>query len=175
MCSNNLPYRDHSIPISLPSITSLYSQSLLPNNCSFLYLPPPKLSKSLKVKEKMTSLPISSLFNSNEQKSGHSSLTCCLDIHELLCTPSDSLQQSFKTSLIEETNKDKNKRNIRFCAPYEHNVCPQCFRIFSRPSYLKIHIHKHTAERPYTCSVEDCKRSFFSQSNMKRHMHLHKL
>ncbi|QSL64112.1 hypothetical protein MERGE_000267 [Pneumocystis wakefieldiae] len=152
MYSNNLPYIDYSVPISLPCITNLSSQSLLLNNNSFLYLPELKLSKSLKAKEKRTLPPISSLFGSNEQKSDHSSLSCFLNIDRSLCVSSDSLQQPLDTPFIQQTtNKTRNNMNIRFHTPYEYNL------------------------RPFTCSASDCKRSFSSESNIKRHMRLHKL
>ncbi|KAL1916245.1 uncharacterized protein VTP21DRAFT_5862 [Calcarisporiella thermophila] len=53
--------------------------------------------------------------------------------------------------------------------------CPYCPKRFSRPSSLKIHTYSHTGERPYVCSEEGCGRSFSVQSNMRRHMRVHRL
>ncbi|KAL1924082.1 uncharacterized protein VTP21DRAFT_7117 [Calcarisporiella thermophila] len=52
--------------------------------------------------------------------------------------------------------------------------CPYCPKRFSRPSSLKIHTYSHTGERPFVCSVEGCGRSFSVQSNLRRHMRVHR-
>jgi len=31
----------------------------------------------------------------------------------------------------------------------------------------------HTGERPYTCNVEGCMKSFTTQGNLKNHMRIH--
>ncbi|THH19957.1 hypothetical protein EW146_g1308 [Bondarzewia mesenterica] len=55
-------------------------------------------------------------------------------------------------------------------AKYE---CSYCGKGFTRPSSLKIHLHSHTGERPYVCTVEGCGRTFSVQSNMRRHARTH--
>ncbi|KAA1476089.1 hypothetical protein DENSPDRAFT_492841 [Dentipellis sp. KUC8613] len=55
-------------------------------------------------------------------------------------------------------------------AKYE---CNYCGKGFTRPSSLKIHLHSHTGERPYMCTVEGCGRTFSVQSNMRRHARTH--
>ncbi|EIM79173.1 uncharacterized protein STEHIDRAFT_126619 [Stereum hirsutum FP-91666 SS1] len=57
-------------------------------------------------------------------------------------------------------------------AKYE---CNYCGKGFTRPSSLKIHLHSHTGERPYVCTVEGCGRTFSVQSNMRRHARTHGL
>jgi Zinc finger, C2H2 type len=46
-------------------------------------------------------------------------------------------------------------------------VCEECGMRFQRPSNLKVHILKHTGERPFTCDV--CLKSFTTASNTTRH------
>ncbi|KAG5520103.1 hypothetical protein PMAC_001179 [Pneumocystis sp. 'macacae'] len=58
---------------------------------------------------------------------------------------------------------------------YKHYVCPQCFKTFSRPSNLKVHIYTHTGERPFVCTFRNCGRSFSVRSNLRRHMRIHGL
>ncbi|KAI8084968.1 uncharacterized protein BX664DRAFT_249667, partial [Halteromyces radiatus] len=53
--------------------------------------------------------------------------------------------------------------------------CPYCQKGFSRPSSLRIHTYSHTGEKPFTCPEPNCDRSFSVQSNMRRHIRVHKL
>ncbi|BGP24943.1 zinc finger, C2H2-type domain containing protein [Rhodotorula toruloides] len=50
--------------------------------------------------------------------------------------------------------------------------CPHCPKRFARPSSLRIHIHSHTGEKPFTCPL--CDRAFSVQSNLRRHLKIHK-
>jgi len=52
--------------------------------------------------------------------------------------------------------------------------CSQCQAKFERSSTLKIHMHTHSAEKPYVCSFEGCKKSFKEKGNMKTHLKIHK-
>ncbi|ORX44947.1 hypothetical protein DM01DRAFT_324276 [Hesseltinella vesiculosa] len=54
-------------------------------------------------------------------------------------------------------------------------VCPYCQKRFSRPSSLRIHIYSHTGEKPFVCPEEGCGRRFSVQSNMRRHLRVHRL
>ncbi|EPB89842.1 hypothetical protein HMPREF1544_03364 [Mucor circinelloides 1006PhL] len=51
--------------------------------------------------------------------------------------------------------------------------CNECFKTFSRPSSLRIHILSHTGEKPHVCPQPDCGRRFSVQSNMRRHLKVH--
>ncbi|KAL9537473.1 hypothetical protein MBANPS3_011746 [Mucor bainieri] len=51
--------------------------------------------------------------------------------------------------------------------------CNECFKTFSRPSSLRIHILSHTGEKPHVCPHPDCGRRFSVQSNMRRHLKVH--
>ncbi|KAF9983826.1 hypothetical protein BGZ65_001376 [Modicella reniformis] len=53
--------------------------------------------------------------------------------------------------------------------------CQYCSKRFSRPSSLRIHTYSHTGERPFKCSEEGCGRQFSVQSNMRRHLRVHRL
>ncbi|KAJ3077889.1 hypothetical protein HK102_004898, partial [Quaeritorhiza haematococci] len=48
--------------------------------------------------------------------------------------------------------------------------CVVCAKRFSRPSSLRTHMHSHTGEKPYQCTVEMCGRRFSVLSNLRRHM-----
>jgi len=54
-------------------------------------------------------------------------------------------------------------------------ICPYCSKGFSRPSSLRIHTYSHTVEKPFVCSEDGCGRRFSVQSNMRRHLRVHKL
>ncbi|KAF9910362.1 hypothetical protein BX616_010885 [Lobosporangium transversale] len=53
--------------------------------------------------------------------------------------------------------------------------CQYCQKRFSRPSSLRIHTYSHTGERPFKCSEEGCGRQFSVQSNMRRHLRVHRM
>jgi uncharacterized Zn-finger protein len=54
-------------------------------------------------------------------------------------------------------------------------VCPYCHKKFSRPSSLRIHTYSHTGEKPFVCTEPGCGRHFSVQSNMRRHLRVHRL
>uniref|UniRef100_A0A1D1YRB1 Zinc finger protein C25B8.19c n=1 Tax=Anthurium amnicola TaxID=1678845 RepID=A0A1D1YRB1_9ARAE len=53
--------------------------------------------------------------------------------------------------------------------------CPYCSKRFSRPSSLRIHTYSHTGEKPFVCTEPGCGRKFSVQSNMRRHLRVHRL
>ncbi|KAI8091468.1 uncharacterized protein B0P05DRAFT_463314 [Gilbertella persicaria] len=53
--------------------------------------------------------------------------------------------------------------------------CSYCNKGFSRPSSLRIHTYSHTGERPFECPEVGCSRKFSVQSNMRRHLRVHRL
>ncbi|KAF9995572.1 hypothetical protein BGZ79_010743 [Entomortierella chlamydospora] len=59
--------------------------------------------------------------------------------------------------------------------PSSRYQCQYCQKRFSRPSSLRIHTYSHTGERPFKCSEEGCGRQFSVQSNMRRHLRVHRL
>ncbi|ORY93859.1 hypothetical protein BCR43DRAFT_461205 [Syncephalastrum racemosum] len=54
-------------------------------------------------------------------------------------------------------------------------LCPFCQKGFSRPSSLRIHTYSHTGEKPFVCTEEGCGRRFSVQSNMRRHLRVHRM
>ncbi|KAH7886996.1 hypothetical protein F5I97DRAFT_1788250, partial [Phlebopus sp. FC_14] len=51
--------------------------------------------------------------------------------------------------------------------------CPQCQKVFPRPSGLATHMNSHSGAKPFRCSVPNCDKSFAVRSNAKRHLRTH--
>lgn len=54
-------------------------------------------------------------------------------------------------------------------------ICPYCEKGFTRPSSLRTHTYSHTGEKPFRCSEPMCGRKFSVQSNLRRHLRIHRL
>ncbi|OAD79778.1 C2H2-type zinc finger transcription factor [Phycomyces blakesleeanus NRRL 1555(-)] len=57
--------------------------------------------------------------------------------------------------------------------PPRRYKCSLCIKRFTRPSSLATHMHSHTGEKPYKCSVDGCGRRFSVVSNLRRHAKIH--
>jgi len=53
--------------------------------------------------------------------------------------------------------------------------CPNCQKVFRRPSSLDDHLNVHTGNKPHVCPYERCNTGFATKSNMKRHFATHRV
>lgn len=58
----------------------------------------------------------------------------------------------------------------------KRHICLECGYVCNRSYDLKVHHRTHTKERPYTCQVETCRRTFSRSSGVREHeRHVHRL
>lgn len=74
-----------------------------------------------------------------------------------------------------DSEEDSRSSSPPAAASNNRYICPYCSKGFSRPSSLRIHTYSHTGEKPFVCSEDGCGRRFSVQSNMRRHLRVHKL
>ncbi|KAI8066582.1 hypothetical protein BC940DRAFT_302500 [Gongronella butleri] len=80
---------------------------------------------------------------------------------------------SSSTTTTTTTQNDENDTMHIGTGPNRYKCC-YCQKGFSRPSSLRIHIYSHTGEKPFECPEQGCSRKFSVQSNMRRHLRVHR-
>ncbi|KAJ1305310.1 hypothetical protein OPQ81_000332 [Rhizoctonia solani] len=66
-------------------------------------------------------------------------------------------------------------RPVRKPAKEERRRCPECNKLFRRPSSLDDHLNVHSGKKPHICPFEGCNTGFATKSNMKRHFLTHRV
>lgn len=93
------------------------------------------------------------------------------DTHSEGSTYSEIMRSTTKK---EPTHKKPSSDKKRRTPPSKKYHCTFCSKGFSRPSSLRIHTYSHTGERPFECPEKGCHRKFSVQSNMRRHLRVHR-
>lgn len=90
---------------------------------------------------------------------------------------SPPLQVDLNAAADDNNNHNNNNQQppLQRDAATGRYLCPYCNKAFSRPSSLRIHTYSHTGEKPFVCTEEGCGRRFSVQSNMRRHLRVHRL
>ncbi|TPX36757.1 hypothetical protein SmJEL517_g01129 [Synchytrium microbalum] len=125
-------------------------------------LPPPLLDHNqMPIRSMATSAPLPSLFTSSSQILPHLSF---------LSDDSFSEQHLHPNSLVLSLSPQRTKRRTSIqLIPCE---IPGCTKTFNQIQHLKIHLRKHTGDKPYICSY-GCNKSFSQLGNLKTHERAH--
>lgn len=78
--------------------------------------------------------------------------------------PSQSIANFKQFFFFKFWNEKNQKINSRFACPF----CGKCVR---SKENLKLHVRKHTGERPFVCLF--CGRAFGGKSDLTRHLRIH--
>lgn len=92
------------------------------------------------------------------------------------CLPENSDHESDENDSVASTDNNAGTRmTATGSSTNDKYKCSYCQKGFSRPSSLRIHIYSHTGEKPFACPEPECGRKFSVQSNMRRHLRIHRL
>lgn len=110
-----------------------------------------------------------SLYSPTHEESGYTS-----DESARSKSSSGTITPSNTKEVVAVDNHQQDNNNNTSAGNNKYS-CPYCSKGFSRPSSLRIHTYSHTGERPFECPEQGCSRKFSVQSNMRRHLRVHRL
>lgn len=84
------------------------------------------------------------------------------------------INQPSQPYVVKPVDSVRNEKRRRSLTSRKNRSCSICNKVFNRPSGLKIHMHTHTGEKPFTCEWPNCNKRFSVRSNMLRHLKIHK-
>jgi uncharacterized Zn-finger protein len=174
------PYPPHEQPSSYVTAMDLSMQArpnLVPANNVYLQHPlqPPQL-----VKKQYTHGRSLSDFSHHINRAESSSF---IQSHRRAISATSS-EYAHNQKMEEDVEEEDSERSGSASPPSQfadspagsgRYACPYCQKAFSRPSSLRIHTYSHTGEKPFQCLHPGCDRKFSVQSNMRRHLRVHRL
>ncbi|CAE6487246.1 unnamed protein product [Rhizoctonia solani] len=83
--------------------------------------------------------------------------------------------KEWQEQLVQARKAAAKARPVAKSSKEERRRCPDCNKLFRRPSSLDDHLNVHSGHKPHTCPFTGCKTGFATKSNMKRHFLTHRV
>lgn len=163
-------FAGHGRSVSEFTLPPLSSNHITNNNNNNNLTPPPTTQNRNRSHRRAVSA------NTVDFMLSHTSITTQTTTTDIRAQSYSPQEKTLNTHIAPNNNQFFEQLDVSSTADTSGRyVCPYCNKKFSRPSSLRIHTYSHTGEKPFVCTEPGCGRHFSVQSNMRRHLRVHRL